>query len=336
MLQQTRVEAVSTYFNRWMERFPDIQALADAEEEEVLRLWAGLGYYSRARRLHETVREVLARYDGAIPEDPDELERLPGIGPYTAGAIASIAFGASVPAVDGNVRRVLARISDVGSPTAETQRLWAGELVDPGDPGSFNQAFMELGSLVCTPRNPRCTDCPVSTFCASRVAGTQHLRPTPPMRRRPPLIHEAVAILLRTEEGEVRVLLRRRPLNGLLGRMWEFPGMEFESPDDEPGGAANRGAVVSRTLALQVLTDMRDSTTANSQLEGEGVPLGALDHAFSHRRVQYSPFLFRCRTVATEERASPREDLRWVTQDESDDLPLPAAQRTLASRVWSL
>jgi A/G-specific adenine glycosylase len=313
-----------------MERFPDFQSLADAEEEEVLNLWAGLGYYSRARRLQQTVREVLARYDGALPEDAEELEKLPGIGPYTAGAIASIAFGAAVPAVDGNVRRVLSRVADVGDPSLDTLRRWAGELVDPSNPGEFNQALMELGSLVCLPRNPACAECPVSTLCAARKTGTQLFRPTPPRRRRPPQFHEAVAVLIRHEGDEARALLRRRPVTGLLGGMWEFPSVEIPPPEDDSDGRMVAGAEAARNLALQLLDSLE--AQADVTLLGDIGLLPPIDHIFSHRKVRYAPFLLHVNGGT----GLPRADLRWVTRKDAKKLPLPAAQRTLASRVWSL
>lgn len=344
MLQQTRVETVTPYFDRWMERFPDLQSLADAEEEEVLTLWAGLGYYSRARRLQATVREVLAQYDGELPESVEELERLPGIGAYTAGAIASIAFGSAVPAVDGNVRRVLSRISDVGNPSPGTLRRWAGELVDPNDPGGFNQGLMELGSLVCSPRNPRCNECPVSPFCAAFRAGTQHLRPTPAVRRPSPFLHEAVTVLVREDGAHPRTLLRKRPSKGLLGGMWEFPGMGFTPSEKSLDETLQLGYESAKRLAVQLLRNPVES--AAIQIQGEGISLPPLDHIFSHKKVRYTPFVFRCRPDFPDEEGAPEtasdrdaprlpQNLRWVSQDESEALPLPAAQRTLAWRVWS-
>jgi len=335
MLQQTRVATVTPYFDRWMARFPDLHTLASADEEEVLRLWAGLGYYSRARRLQQTVREVIARYDGVLPADAGELEKLPGIGPYTAGAIASIAFGAPVPAVDGNVRRVLARISDVGDPSPHTLQSWAQELVDPDEPGGFNQALMELGSLICTPRKPGCVSCPVAKFCAAKREGTQTLRPTPPVRRPPPLVHEVVTILLRTNGEEARVLLRRRPPRGLLGGMWEFPGASVEAGDHRaiPEAGIRKAA---RHLAEQLL---EQSSHRPSRLP-PGKPILPFDHIFSHRKVRYIPVVFRWsghhRREVRDPSGEEQGELRWVTREESDELPLPAAQRSLASRVWSV
>jgi len=162
MLQQTRVETVIPYYERWVRRFPGWDALAGAEEEEVLGEWTGLGYYRRARNLHRTARVVRERFGGALPEDSEALKRLPGVGEYTAGAVSSIAFGRVVPAVDGNVRRVLCRLFDLEAPTASRLREAAAGLVDPERPGDFNEAMMELGATVCTPRSPGCAGCPTS------------------------------------------------------------------------------------------------------------------------------------------------------------------------------
>lgn len=362
MLQQTRVETVTPYFERWIARFPTLESLAEADEEEVLNLWAGLGYYSRARRLHASVREVLARYDGVIPESADELETLPGIGAYTAGAVASIAFGSPVPAVDGNVRRVLARLTDIGAPTPAELQRWAADLVDPHDPGGFNQALMELGSQICIPRRPRCELCPVSGFCAAREAGTEQHRPTPPKRRSPPLVQEAVAVLLVEDDGGVRTLLRRRPPEGLLAGMWEFPGITFEMPADSGSkgkpdlsgtrpDSADPAALAAADLA-KALFAAAPVSAGQEIFSSEVVPMAPFQHTFSHRIVRYSPFIFRGNTAPTHSSGGRRRrkdsrapgsashvsegSLRWVNADEADRLPLPAAQRTLASRVWTL
>ncbi len=165
MLQQTRVDAVVPYYERWLRRFPTLHALATAEPDEVLRAWEGLGYYARARNLHRAARVVRERHAGDVPSEPAALRELPGVGDYTAGAIASIAFGRREPAVDGNVRRVLARLLDVADPPPARLRAVAAALVPAERPGDFNQALMELGALVCTARVPRCADCPVRGVC---------------------------------------------------------------------------------------------------------------------------------------------------------------------------
>ncbi len=229
MLQQTRVETVIPYYGRWLERFPDIATLAAAEEDEVLRVWQGLGYYSRARRLHEGARVVRERHGGFLPSSSEELRNLPGVGHYTAGAVASIAFGEAVPAVDGNVRRVLSRLFDLPNPSSIQLRRLSATLVDPKRPGDFNQALMELGATVCKPKSPKCGICPVDEECRARVAGTVEDRPSRKPKKLAPEVDVAVAVaVVRDESGELQFLLRKRPVSGLLAGMWEFPGVAME------------------------------------------------------------------------------------------------------------
>jgi len=196
MLQQTRVEAVIPYYRRWLARFPDWPSLAGATDDEVLLAWKGLGYYGRARNLHRTAQVVCERFGGRPPRDPRELRSLPGVGEYTAGAVASIAFGRKVPAVDGNVRRVLSRLLDVGDPTPARLRDEATRLIDPDRPGDFNEALMELGATICTPRSPRCDACPVADECGALAAGTVAERPLRRVRRRVPRVEYAVAVVV--------------------------------------------------------------------------------------------------------------------------------------------
>jgi A/G-specific adenine glycosylase len=319
MLQQTRVGTVIPYYRRWMEQLPNVEALAGARPDEVLKLWEGLGYYARARSLHQAAREVIARYDGAIPADPMKLRTLPGIGPYTAGAVASIAFGVPVPAVDGNVRRVLSRLADEPFPSDPELRRWGTALVDPESPGSFNQALMELGSLVCSPRLPACEGCPVARFCCSRAAGTQEERPGRTRPRPIPRIREVVAILLDVGRESERVLLRRRPESGLLGGMWELPGAVL--PGDPREGAL--------ALARELIGCL--GGVPPPWLGERMAALPPLDHAFSHRKVTYVPFLIPVRGVAA--RRVREHGLRWVAWGEVDSLPLPVAQRALLDQV---
>jgi A/G-specific adenine glycosylase len=224
MLQQTRVETVIPYFERWMRIFPDVRALAGASEHAVLNVWEGLGYYSRARNLYKAAKIVTELHNGEIPRDLDELRKLPGIGRYTLGAIASIAFNMDVAALDGNIRRVYARLFDVHEPadsSAGEKILWklAGENLPQGQAGDYNQALMDLGAMICVPKNPRCLICPAMELCKARQAGTQEQRPVlKPKRAVPHYVHAAGVIIRRG-----RVLLAQRPSKGLLGGMWEFP-----------------------------------------------------------------------------------------------------------------
>lgn len=222
MLQQTQVQTVVDYWTRWMERFPDLETLALADEEEVLRLWAGLGYYRRARLLHKAAK-IMA--EEGVPQTHEGWKALPGVGDYTAGAVTSIAFGVVEPALDGNVQRVLARLledsREIGSSAmVKEQRAIALSLVEPDRPGDFNQAMMELGARVCTPKKPVCEECPLQTWCLAYANQTQNSLPTPKRRKAP-----------RTETQDVHVIfnrdsqvLMRRGNDSLLKGLWEFCG----------------------------------------------------------------------------------------------------------------
>ncbi|MBK9208134.1 MAG: A/G-specific adenine glycosylase [Anaerolineales bacterium] len=224
MLQQTRVETVIPYFEKWMNLFPSVNALANSSEQDILNAWEGLGYYSRARNLHKAAKIVASKFNGELPRDLTELRSLPGIGRYTVGAIASMAFGMDEPTLDGNLRRVFYRLFDVDifadSPAGE-KILWdlAAQNLPKGQAGDYNQALMDLGSMICTPKNPRCLLCPLMKICEARQHGTQELLPVlKPKKVVPQYVHAAAVIVQRG-----RVLLAQRPLDGLLGGMWEFP-----------------------------------------------------------------------------------------------------------------
>ncbi len=224
MLQQTRVETVIPYYRRFLRRFPSLRALSRARHQDVLKTWEGLGYYRRAGNLHEGAKAVIAEHGGRFPRDAEAIRNLPGVGDYTAGAIRSIALGQDAPLVDGNVARVLARLLAIRRPVLESatrQRLWetAAAMLPRGRAGDFNQAMMELGAMVCTPRAPICPSCPVRRWCKAARLGIADRLPTR-ARRRPLPVRRAIYLVIR-HRGRVR--LRRRPEDGLLGGLWEFP-----------------------------------------------------------------------------------------------------------------
>jgi A/G-specific adenine glycosylase len=267
MLQQTRIDTAIPYFHRFLARWPTIQALAGATEDEVLEAWAGLGYYSRARNLLKCAK--LAAEEG-LPSDPAALRRLPGIGPYTAGAVASIAYGVRAGVVDGNVERVLSRLdareADPRS-TAGKRALWQRvedlHRVHTGHPGDLNQALMELGATVCTPRSPRCLACPVERLCEARKTGRETQLPIK-AKKKPPRPVYAVAGLLR-RQGQV--LMGQRPKSGLLAGLWEPIGTDL--PGLEDAGSGLQSGFLSRCgLAVEV-----------------GPRLGEVVHVFTHRRL---------------------------------------------------
>ncbi len=253
MLQQTRVDTVIPYYERFMTRFPTAAALAEAPEDDVMAHWSGLGYYRRARLLHAGVRELVATYGGAVPPDADARLSLPGVGRYTAGAIGSIAFEKEEPIVDGNVARVFARVFDIETPLGETAtetRLWtlATDLVRGPRPGDLNQAVMELGATVCTPANPKCDVCPLAAHCIAKDTGRIDSLPVP-RKKKPPKRAEMVAVLAYAGPNE---LILERGDKKLWGGLW--------SPLFADGHG--RDAAVHALATAQVVADLADTPTA--------------------------------------------------------------------------
>ncbi len=322
MLQQTRVEAVLGHYARFLERFPTLRALAEADEEDVVALWSGLGYYRRARALARAAREVQERHGGRLPEEPEALARLPGVGRYTAGAVASIAFERPAPIVDGNVARVFARLFAIEEPidAPATQRaLWRlaqallpparGGRGEPG-PGAWSQALMELGALVCLPRAPDCPACPLAALCRARARGLEARLPA--RRPRPaPLAVRLEALLV---ERAGRVLLVRRPDGGRMEGLWELPTRELAD------GATR-------------LWPPAFPAPPRARLEAEGPPLFELAHAITRHRVA----LAVRRGALRPERAaaSPGRDAgwRWHEPGRSGDLALSGMTLKILERV---
>ena len=277
MLQQTRVETVIPYYERWLERFPHVDALAEASVDDVLKQWEGLGYYSRARNLHRAAQMVRERHHSRVPSSYEALRELPGIGEYTAGAVASIAFAQPHSAVDGNVKRVLARLLDVETASPIELQQYAQQLLDPTRPGDFNQALMELGATVCTPRSPSCPTCPLRSLCRARRNDTVHLRPAPKQRKRIP--EETTNTLVALHRGKVLVV--QRPERGLLAGLWEFPSVNRADRYDSIG-------TVTHTFTHKRIHYRVYFTGTRVKLAGQWVALDALrDLAFStaQRRV---------------------------------------------------
>jgi A/G-specific adenine glycosylase len=311
MLQQTRVEAVIPYYDKWMKLFPTVHALAKASEHDVLNAWEGLGYYSRARNLHKAAKIVAEQYGGELPHDLEALSRLPGIGRYTLGAIASISFGMDVPALDGNIKRVYARVFDLSDPVDTPQGeklLWqlAEKQLPRQQAGDYNQALMDLGATICIPKNPRCLICPLMKICLARQNGTQDLRPVKsPKKVVPHHIHAAGVIM---QDGSV--LLARRPSQGLLGGMWEFPnGRVTGDPLEGLAGALKTGY----NLRLK-----------KSRRKIRQKPFTVVHHGYTHFSVD--TYVYRCALAS----APDAENLRRVPLKELDDFPMGKIDRQIA------
>ncbi len=313
MLQQTRVETVIPYWERFLARFPDIASLAAAEPDAVLGAWSGLGYYSRARNLHRAAKEVATRHGGRLPDTAEGLRELPGIGRYTAGAVASIACDRPEPVVDGNVARVLARLhgirDDIKRPSVAA-RLWehAAELARGPNPGDLNQALMELGALVCTPRAPSCPACPLRRRCQAHRAGDAEDLPVKARKAAPRAVEAVAALILRRG----RVLAVRRPPRGLLGGLWELPGGEL-APRERPEAGLRR-ALRERTGLAIVAAERR----------------GEVRHVFTHRLLRLH--VFCCDTPKGRVRLHEFDAHRWLTPSALAELP----QATLTRKALSL
>ena len=306
MLQQTQVTTVIPYYQRFLERFPTLASLAGADEQDVLRLWQGLGYYSRARNLQAAARIVVRDFGGAMPGTVDDLLKLPGVGPYTAGAIASIAFGVRAPILDGNVQRVLCRLDRIETDPRDraTQKaLWqrAEDILPAKRVGDFNSALMELGATVCTPRVPQCLLCPVREHCQAFAAGLQEKIPAPKKARPTPLVRRQTWCI---RDGQ-RWLIEQRPPRGRWAGMWQFVTM----PADENG-------IVGASPPVNTTTPR---------------PLGTIAHALTHRRYQFAVYVCEVRESKPRD-CAPR---RWATLKELDEFPLPRPHVKIAEILRS-
>ncbi|MBS4914014.1 MAG: A/G-specific adenine glycosylase [Veillonella sp.] len=338
MSQQTRIEAMRPYYENWMRLFPTKEALARASEDDVVKAWQGLGYYSRARNLRLGVQEVMERYGGEIPRNRKDMESLKGVGAYTAGAVLSIAYNLKEPAIDGNVLRVYARLYNIHDDimrTAGKKKITAlaEETMPPDRPGDFNQSLMDFGARVCIPKSPRCGECPIVPWCAAKAAGTETELPVRIVNKKVPVISVIVG-MIRNEKGEY--LLHRRPDSGLLRSMWEFPSVEV---DRELHMIAKQEVAVVGSEPLATLLE-------ELGLQGQIDPacIKRLRHVFSHRcwemeayEVEVTGQASGITTAAAQSEAGKTAaaklntanaeavecsaDWRWVKPEEFTDLP---------------
>ncbi|RME03451.1 MAG: A/G-specific adenine glycosylase [Deltaproteobacteria bacterium] len=309
MLQQTRVETVRPYYRAFLARFPTVMALAAASEEAVLKAWEGLGYYSRARNLRRAAQRIVAEHGGRLPSDPAVLRRLPGFGPYTTAAVASLAFGVDRAAVDGNVRRVIARLYAIEQDPRKIPRrieAYATALLPPGRGGIFNAAMMELGALLCTPRRPQCGRCPLAARCQARRQGDPTRYPV--RERRPQRPHRRYVAGVVAREG--RLLVGRRPSEGLLGGLWEFPAMELSPEEAVSAVACERGVQEATGVAVRALS-----------------PFPEIRHAFTHFSMTLFPF--RCVWEGGEGEAGRYQVLCWADPTKLEALPFTRVSRRL-------
>ncbi len=310
MLQQTQVATVIPYFHRFLAAFPTIEKLAAADQQQVLKLWEGLGYYARARNLHNAARTVVEKYGGEIPADYDDFRELAGVGPYIAAAVQSIAFNAPHAVVDGNVKRVLARMFAVKAAVNDSKSLKefqqiADAVLDKTHPADYNQGVMELGALICRPQQPLCPGCPVNAFC--RAFQTRRVADFPRRKKRAkiPERHFAAAVIRKGDQ----LLIIRRPENGLLGGLWEFPGGEMRN-GESPKLACERVIFESTTIAVKSLR-----------------LLTRIQHTFTHFKLVAD--VFTCDDHSGNVKLAFGTDFRWVTLQKIDHFPFPKAHQKI-------
>ncbi len=318
MLVQTRVDQVIAYYRRFMKRLPSVRALADAPLDDVLKQWEGLGYYARARNLHKAARHIVTRYNGRFPRDYESIQALPGIGPYMAAAIASLAFNQDHAVLDGNVIRVLSRLTayegDTSKGTAKRElQTLAQDLLIEGEAGAYNEAMMELGALICTPRQPKCAVCPMQRVCAAYGKGEATLYPRPRPRRAVPHKEVGAAVVV-NRKGQV--LIAQRLDNAMLGGLWEFPGGTQE-PDE--------------TMAECVARELKEELGITIEV---GDRLMIVKHAYSHFTIALHVYMARIR------KGRPRPihcaDYRWCNIEDLADFAFSRADLHVVERLRSI
>ena len=305
MLQQTQVKTVIPYYERWLEALPTVHVLAAADQQFVLKLWEGLGYYARARNLHQAAQQVVANFDGVFPREIESAIALKGIGRTTAGGILSAAFNSPVPILDGNVKRVLSRlIAYPAVPSNALAPLWklSEQLLDPNYPRDFNQAIMDLGATRCTRHNPACLLCPWQSKCAAYNQNAVTRFPMTESRK--PLPHKHIGVAAITD-SHGKILIDRRKQEGLLGGLWEFPGGKIE-PGESEKDCVKREIKEELDIEIEV-----------------GTKLVTIEHAYSHFKVTLN--VFNCTHLSGEPKLLECDEIRWVTLDEIEEYPFPKA-----------
>lgn len=311
MLQQTQVDTVIPYYHRFLKAFPTVFSLARAPLQDVLKAWENLGYYSRARNIHAAARLIVEKFEGLIPDNPEVIKTLPGIGEYTAGAILSIAYGQALPAVDGNVRRILCRIFAIRKPAndiheqKQLQQL-AASLVPTKHPGDFNQALMDLGATICRAKNPECSRCPVAKLCQARLLDLQNALPV--IVKTPSIPHrQAAAAIIRNSKGKLLVV--QRPARGLLASLWKLPG-GFIKEDENMGSSLLHSVKEELGICIR-----------------PGKYLASVNHTYTHFRITLRAY--ECRLLKGKPESLGCQNWRWASPTDLTKLPLSKVDRMI-------
>jgi A/G-specific adenine glycosylase len=306
MLQQTQVNTVLPYYRKFLELFPGLERLAAADLQTVLKAWEGMGYYARARNLHQAAKTLVKEHGGNIPADPAGFRRLPGVGDYIASAVLSIAFNQGHAVVDGNVKRVLSRLLTIGAPVNKSvsykvYKNAAQELLDPQMPGIFNQALMELGAVICKPKLPECGRCPIQSNCLAFRQQNVDAYPKRVKTKPTPEYHLAVGIVHKRD----RVLITRRKAEGLLGGLWEFPGGKIQK---------------NETAEAACIREIKEEVNLSVQITAF---LTRVKHAYTHFRIVMD--VFRCKYISGTVKLNGAVDFRWIRPKDIDRFPFPKA-----------
>lgn len=315
MLQQTQVDQVKPYFEHFTKKFPTVYDLAEADQQAVLKVWEGLGYYSRARHLHHAAKTVVEEFDGAVPSTWDEIISLKGVGPYTASAVLSIAYDKPYAVLDGNVTRTLSRLYGIDknvrdTSTKNTIQEYADELLDKEHPGRFNQALMELGALVCTPSEPDCGACPFQSDCiAYKTLKTDEIPYKSAAKKKP---HHNIAVGIIVNEGQ-QVLIAHRPEDAMLGGLWEFPGGKQEDGESLKEAAAR---------------ELKEELGVDVQINQDFM---TLKHTYSHFKITLHAFL--CEMSGGKPKPNTSQQIKWVDIKQLEEYPFPKANRRLTDKL---
>ncbi len=322
MLQQTQMDRGVAYFLRWIERFPDVQAVAVAQEQEILKYWEGLGYYARARNLHRAAKKITSEFDGVVPCEHDRLLKLPGIGSYTAAAIASVAGNHDIAVIDANVIRVYARLFNIDEAITRVQvkkrlKAIAEELLPQGRARAYNQALMDFGGLICTPKKPLCEKCPISELCRSLQSGTVMERPVTGPKRQIVTLHNVAGLI----RWQGRVFIQQRKHNAVWGGLWEFPGGQLAEDEFEVNGKQKHELIAARISA--------DTGLPVTLMK----PITRITHQYTHHKIILHCFLCTLRGDKFEPVLQSACDYRWVESNDLDQFAFPAGPRKLLEYI---